>query len=118
MSLHQPRNVVERQPSIEDVFNQNHVAIGERLVEVFGQSDFAERIPCSMASGICQGSRAVAVTGNTDKVEGRVKRNLARQIAKEYGCTFQNAYKNDRLAVKISRNFFSEFGDPLGNGLA
>src|SRR5450631_3972202 len=42
MRLHQLRNVVQRQPGIEDVFDQNRVAVRQRLIHVFGQTDFAQ----------------------------------------------------------------------------
>jgi hypothetical protein len=40
------------------------------------------------------------------------------KIAQENGRAFENADKDDRLALKIAGNLFSHLGDALGNGFA
>ena len=88
------------------------------MIHVFGQADFAERIPGRVARRIFIGGGAVSVTRNSDKVEGGVERDLARQIAQENGRAFENADEDNRLAAKIARNLCSHLGDPLGNRFA
>src|ERR1019366_4931328 len=100
MRLHHLQNVVQRQPGVEDVFDQNYVSVGQRLIHVFGQTDFAQRIPRRVARRVFLGDGAVSVTRNTDEVEGGVERNLTRKVAQENGRAFENADKNNRLAAK------------------
>ncbi len=78
---------------LKNVFDQDHVAIGQRLVHILGDANFAERIPGGVADGIFLGSGPVAITGDTDEVERRIERHVAGQVAEKDGCTFQNAKK-------------------------
>src|SRR5260370_41135893 len=101
MPLHQPRNVVQGQSGIEDVFDENYVAIRQRLIQVFGQTDFAQRIPRRVARRAFFSCGAVSITRNPDKIEGGVERNLTRKIDQENGRALENADEDNRWAAKI-----------------
>src|SRR4029077_17245358 len=92
----------ESHPRIQYVFHENYVLVAHRLVHVFRQSNLASRIPS--APKFVGRARTISVTGDADKIEGRVQFDLPRQVGEKNRSAFQYAHKNDRLAGKIAGN--------------
>src|SRR4029079_359263 len=64
--------VAQRRPRVDDVFDDDDVAIGERAVEILEETDLAG----------ARGSRFVA--GYRDEVDRHLARHRARQIGREH----------------------------------
>ena len=118
MGAYQLGDVVQRQSSVEDVFDEDHVAVGKGLVQIFGQTYFAERVPGGVPGRIFLGDGAVSVAGNSDEIERGVERDLAGEVAEENSRSFENADEDDRLAGEIASDLLSHLGDALGDGFA
>src|SRR5205085_12396346 len=85
---------------------EDNVAIGDGLVKVFGEAHFPA------------GTRAVAIAGDADEVEGGVELDVPRQVAEEDAGSLEHADKDDGLAGKIVGDLRPQLGNTLGDLLA
>lgn len=89
--------VLERQTGIDDVFDDDDMAIGNVFVEVFNDSDDTGRF------------RTVRVAGHGDKVHKNSRRHLSAEVGVEEGRAFQDADKERVFSGVVGRELIGEF---------
>lgn len=103
----------ECQAGVEDIFDKNHVAVFHGLIDVLSKADFAGRVPS--ACEFLRRAGTVAIAGDTDKVEGAIETNVAREIAEKNRSAFEHADEDDGLPGEITRDVGAHGGDALRN---
>ena len=104
MRLDQLFDVRQSQSRIQNVLDQDDVLAFHGVVNVLHQFHFPAVLP------------PCAIAGNSNEVKADVQLDLARQVGKEDGCTFQYANENNGLSGKIVGNLLADlrnFGGDL-----
>ena len=94
--------VIERQPGVDDVFDDDHVAAGDLRVEVLEQPD------ASMTAGVC--TRGVA--RQLDEVDLVRDVERTREIRQEDEARLQRGDEEGLAAVVVGRDLTAELSDP------
>src|SRR6202050_2986676 len=95
MAQHNSLQIIERETSVQNVFDEDDVAILHRLIHVLGQLHFARRIPPVLQFMSWAGT--VAVARDSNEIERGVELDLARQVAEKNCGAFEDTHQNHSL---------------------
>ena len=108
-------NVVQRQAGIENVFDENYVAVGKRLVHILGDAHFAELIQAAWPV-FSQWGVFGAIAGYLNVKSKVASRETWRaRSLRRFAAPLQNANKDNRLPLKVTRDVGRKFGHALGD---
>jgi len=96
--LQRPHHEAEREPRVDDVLDDEHVASVDRGVEILGHPHAA--------------AAPVGVAGQLDHVEGVVDRQRARQVGEEDGARLQRCDEQWLEALVVAGDLSAELCDP------
>ena len=87
--------VGERQPGVEDVFDEDNVLAFHRLIDIFQQFYFAAVL------------FLVSVAGNRDEVEAGVELDAAGKVTEENRGALQHPDQHDLLSGEVDGDLFA-----------
>jgi hypothetical protein len=100
--------VVEGQPGVDDVLDDQHVAPGDLLVKVLQEAD----------AGVAAGIGIGPVGGELDEVEGMRDRNRTREVGDEDEARLQRRDEQRLQAVVVADDLAPELADACRQLLA